>query len=336
MTAARPKVLSLVALADSAVGRLEAHADLTMRPWTVTRELADPSELAGELVTVGHTALFVEADFVLRETFEAAPDLRFVGVCRGDFGHVEVEAATESGVPVIHTPGRNAPAVAEITIGLMLALLRRIPAAAAYVAEGRWDDPVDAYTTFRGGELGDQVVGVIGLGSIGRETVARLRGFGCPILGTDPALGDAHIRDLGCEPVELDDLIARASVVAVHCPSLETTRGLIDAAEIARMPTGAYLIVTTGEGVVNEAAVARALTDGRLAGAAFDVFDTHPIRPDHPLLSAPNALLLPHIGGATDRTVERHSHMIVDDYLRFLAGERPHRLANPEVWNHRG
>ncbi len=336
MTAARPKVLSLVDLAGSAVGRLEASADLTLRPWTVTRTLADPFELAGELAAVGHTALFIEADFVLRETFEAAPGLRFVGVCRGDFGHVDLEAATESGALVVHTPGRNASAVAEVTIGLMLALLRRIPAAAAYVAEGRWDDPVDAYTTFRGAELGDQVVGVIGLGSIGRETVARLRGFGCLILGTDPALGADHVRDLGCEPVELDDLIARSSMIAVHCPSLETTRGLIDAAEIARMPAGARLVVTTGEGVLNEEAVAQALTDGRLAGAAFDVFDTHPIRPDHPLLSAPNVLLLPHIGGATDRTVERHSHMIIDDYLRFLAGERPRHLANPEVWNHRG
>ncbi len=329
------RVLSLVELDEAAARRLRERARLDLRPWTETRELADPSELGGEIRTHGHDAVLVEADFVLSETFEAAPGLRFVGVCRGDYGHVDVEAATKAGVAVAHTPGRNAAAVAELTLGLILALLRRVPEAASYVASGRWDDPVEPYIGLRGIELGGQVAGVIGLGAIGRRTAGLLAPFGCRILATDPALDSSRIRALGCEPVELDRLIETATIVIVHCPPVESTMGLIDAKAIARMPAGARLIVTTGEGVVDEGSVAEALRAGHLAGAAFDIFDTHPIRPDHPLLAAPNTILLPHVGGATDGTVSRYSESIVDDYLRFLAGHQPRHLVNPEVWPHR-
>lgn len=334
MTARRPRVLSLVTLADGPAGRLRETADLTLRPWTETRELVDPVELGTELAREGYTALLVEADFVMAETFDAALGLEFVGVCRGNYGHVDVDAATAAGVTVVHTPGRNAAAVAELTVGLMLALLRRLPDAAAYVAGGAWEDPVEAYLSFRGSELADQVVGIIGLGAIGRRTAGLARAFGCRVTATDPALADEQVHELGCEPVSFDALIETATLVAVHCPPLESTLGMIDAEVVARMPHGARLVVTTGEGVVDETAVAEALRQGRLGGAAFDVFETHPIRPDHPLLKAPNAILLPHIGGATDATIERYSAMVVDDYLRFMAGERPAHLVNPEVWNH--
>ena len=335
MRGRRPRVLSLVTLAEVAAARLRQAADLTLRPWTETRELADPVELGQELAREGYTALLIEADFVMEETFGAAPDLSFVGVCRGNYGHVDVDAATAASVTVVHTPGRNATAVAELTLGLMLALLRRIPAAAAYVASGAWDDPVDPYLSLRGSELADQVVGIIGLGAIGRRTAALLGPFGCSVLATDPALSDDQVRQLGCEPVSFDALIERATLIAVHCPSVESTLGMIDAAAITALSRGARLVVTTGEGVVDEQAVAEALRLGHLAGAAFDVFETHPVRPDHPLLNAPNAILLPHLGGATDATIERYSAMVVDDYLRFLAGERPVHLVNSEVWDHR-
>ena len=193
-----------------------------------------------------------------------------------------------------------------------------------------------AYVEMRGSELGRQVVGIIGLGRIGRQTARLAKGFGARVLATDPALNEKEIRAAGCEPAEFPDVLAASTILAVHCPSLESTRGLIDAEALALMPRGARLVVTTGEGVVREDAVAEALHSGHLASAAFDVFDTHPIRPDNPLLDAPNTLLLPHIGGATDATVQRYSAMVVDDFLAFLNGRRPPRIVNPEVLDRLG
>jgi len=331
MDAGRPRVLSLVDLDVDDVGRLEAVADVEVRPWTQTLVLADPGDLGEELSKKRVVGLFVEADFVMRETFESAPGLGFVGICRGDTGHVDIEAATRAGVVVTHTPGRNAEAVAELTIAMMLALLRDVADAAAYVGERRWKDPVTAYVEMRGSELGRQVVGIVGLGQIGRQTARLASAFGARVLATDPALDDEQIRAAGCEPASLQGLLADSTMLAVHCPSLDSTRGMIDAAALARMPHGARLVVTTGEGVVREDAVAAALQRGHLAGAAFDVYDTHPIRPDNPLLDAPNTLLLPHIGGATDATVQRYSAMVVDDFLAFVKGRRPPRIVNPEV-----
>ncbi|MCY3783141.1 MAG: hypothetical protein OXG79_05080 [Chloroflexi bacterium] len=322
----RPRVLSLVELAGPAVKRLRRVADLTLRPWTETQELVDPLELAAEIEEHGYGALFIEADFVFEETIVSAPTLRFVGICRVDHGHVDLDAAAAAGVVVANTPGRNSQAVAELTLTLMLNLVRPVIEASRFVAEGAWADPTAGYTGFRGTELGEQTVGIIGLGAIGRRTAALLRPFGCRILASDPAVSAEEMHALGCTAASLDELLAASTLVAVHCPALPQTQGLIDSAALARLPSGARLVATTGEGVVDTAALAAALEDGRLAGAALDVFETHPLPPEHPLLSAPNVILLPHIGGATDDTVTRHSDMIVDDYLRFLAGEP---LLNP-------
>ena len=322
----RPRVLSLVELDGPAVDRLRRVADLTLRPWTETLELVDPIELAAEIGEHGYGALFIEADFVLEETIAEAPTLRFVGICRADHGHVDLDAAAAAGVVVANTPGRNSQAVAELTLTLMLNLVRPVIEASHFVAEGAWTDPTAGYFEYRGTELGDQTVGIIGLGAIGRRTAALLRPFGCRILASDPAVSPEEMRALGCTAASLDDLLAASTLVAVHCPALPQTQGLIDAGALAKLPAGARLVATTGEGVVDTVALAAALTDGHIAGAALDVFETHPVPPDHPLLSAPNVILLPHIGGATDVTVRRHSAMIVDDYLRFLAGEP---LRNP-------
>jgi len=322
----RPRVLSLVELAGPAVDRLRRVADLTLRPWTETQELVDPLELAAEIEEHGYDALFIEADFIFEETIVRAPTLRFVGICRVDHGHVDLDAAAAAGVVVANTPGRNSQAVAEFTLTLMLSLVRPVIAASRFVAEGAWADPTAGYIGFRGTELGAQTVGIIGLGAIGRRTAALLRPFGCRMLATDPAVTAEEMRALGCTSASLDELLAASTLLAVHCPALPQTQGLIDAAALARLPAGARLVATTGEGVVDTAALAAALENGHLAGAALDVFETHPLPPGHPLLSAPNVILLPHIGGATDDTVRRHSDMIVDDYLRFLAGEP---LRNP-------
>ena len=222
-----------------------------------------------------------------------------------------------SGVVVANTPRRNAQAVAELTLALMLNLLRPVIEAAAFVATGAWTDPIAGYLDFAAPSWARRPSASLAwaplVGARPRcysrldagfwRVIPRSRRLKCRRSDAPPR------RSMSCSPA--------STMIAVHCPALPATESLINAAALAKMPAGARLVATTGESVVDTAAVAAALTDGRLAGAAFDVFETHPVPPGHPLLAAPNVILLPHIGGATDVTVTRHSEMIVDDYLRF-------------------
>ncbi len=325
------KSLVLAPFSSDGIARLQALGTVVHEPWTETQTLWDPEELGARLAGEGFDALVVEADFVFEELFAAAPGLRIVAVCRGALNQVDMDAATEQGVAVVHTPGRNARAVAELVIGQMFALARQTAEAERYVREGRWSDPTDAYTRFQGRELAGATLGVVGLGAIG-GAVARLAvGIGMRTLAHD--LYVAQMNEV--ELVELDDLLRAADFVSLHVPDTDSTAGMLNADRIAAMKRGAFLVNVTSPYVVDQRALAEALAAGRLAGAALDVHEAHPIPPDSPFLGLPNVLLTPHIGGATRETIERHSAMAAEDLERFAAGVRPVRLANPDVWSGR-
>ncbi|HEX78498.1 MAG TPA: hypothetical protein G4O03_08875 [Dehalococcoidia bacterium] len=324
------KALLLAPFSPSALERLRSQVEVTYESWLDSRRLLSPKELVQRLQ--GVTILIVEADFIFDEVFAGAGDLKFLGVCRGTVTNVDVEAATRHGVLVVNTPARNAVAVAELTIGLMLALARHIPRAHGMVSTGRWSDPISPYTELRGIELGGKAVGLIGLGAIGREVAYRLRAFHMKILAYDPHLPPEAIVAQGAQPAPLETLLAEADFVSLHCPVSPETAGLIDAPKISLMKPTAYLVNTAGAELVDESALAQALAQGRLAGAALDVHPSHPIPPHSPFLGLDNVILTPHIGGATADTIDRYSHRLVEDIERFLRRERPHNLLNPEVW----
>jgi len=328
--------LVLAPFEQNALARLRALGPVTYEPWTTTHRLRDPEELGAGLKAGGFAAVVIEADFLFEETFAAAaPGLRFVGLCRGALNQVDLEAATRHGVAVVHTPGRNAPAVAEHTLGLMLALLHRIPEAHQYVAAGRWQDPTAAYVELQGSELGGKTVGIVGLGAIGRLVARRLRAFDVRLLAYDPYLDDDAVRRCGATPATLEALLGESDVVTLHAPPPANGRPLLTAGEFARMKPAALLVNTASGALVDETALADALQRKALGGAALDVFAGQPLPPSSQLLRLPNMVLTPHIGGATVETVARHSAMIAEDLERCAAGRRPRRLANPEVW-HRG
>ncbi|HXF50594.1 MAG TPA: NAD(P)-dependent oxidoreductase [Dehalococcoidia bacterium] len=323
------RALILAPFSERVLAQLRRHIDVTYESWLDTRQLWDPEALGQRLARDGFDALVVEADFVFEETFEAAPNLRFVGVCRNALNQVDLDAATRHGVLVVHAPSRNAIAVAELTLGLMFALLRSVPAADAFIRNGEWRDPAEAYRRWRGRELAGSVVGVVGLGRIGTEVARRCAALGARVIASDPYVTPSSAHTAGARLVPLASLLRRADIVTVHASASD--RPIIDRAALARMRSNAVLINTGAAGAVDYAALTEALEAGRIAGAGLDVFPGHPLPPNSPLAKLPNVVLTPHIGGATQETVERHSRMIAADLLRALRGQRPKHLANPEA-----
>jgi len=323
------KTLILAPFTQLALDALHTLGQVVYEPWTDTQAIQDPEELGHRLANERFEAVVVEIDFLFEETFAAAPDLRFAAICRAALNQVDLDAATEHGVAVVHTPGRNAQAVAELVIAQMLNLARHIPASLAYVANSQWEDPAEPYVRFRGRELAEATLGLVGFGQIGRHVARLARGLGMRVLAHDPYVSKAP-RGIGL--VAFDDLLASSDFISVHVPDTDATASLLDAPRIARMKPTAYLINVTATSVVDRDALADALREGHLAGAAMDVHDSHPLAPDSPFLGLPNVLLTPHIGGATTETIARYSAMVVEDLRLFLAGRRPKRLANPAVW----
>ena len=327
--AGRPRALVLAPFSEARLTALREIADLAYESWTDTRRLYDPEELGRRLGDDNFAILVIEADFVFAEVFDAAPGLRLVGVCRNTTGHVDVEAATDRRVLVVNTPSRNTQAVAEHALALMLSLARNVPRAHRYVVDGHWQNPAEPYFAMRGIELAGRTLGIVGLGAIGRRLAGIASALGMACLAHDPyVVGPVEV----ATPVDLDELLSRSDFVSVHVPHTSGTEGLLDSRRLGLMRPTSYLLNLSDAAIVVEDALVDSLRAGRLAGAAMDVFEAHPLPPDSPLLSLDKVVLTPHIGGATAETTERHSAMMAEDIRRFLAGLRPLNLVNPEVW----
>ena len=326
------KGLILAPFAERELGRLAGRLYVEYESWMLSRRILDPDELAARLNGLEASILVMELDFVFQDVFEAVPSLEFVGTCRGTASHVDIEAATANGVTVVNTPGRNAQAVAEHAIGLMMALSRRILESHSYVVGRRWLNPVEPYIELRGVELAGKKLGIVGLGAIGRRLVEIAEALGMTCTAYDPYAGDPPS---AVTMKDLDELLAESDFVSIHAPLTDETDGMIDYRMLALMKPKSYLVNLSEARIVNRDALADTLQCRKIAGAALDVFETHPIAPNHPLLELDNVILTPHLGGATEETIERYSKMMADDILRFLNGERPLNLVNPAVWETR-
>ncbi len=331
----KPAALILTAFEPVALKELETRVDVTCESWLDTGRLLSPEEMIERIEAGNLQMVVIEADFLFEEVFEGTDRLRLVGVCRTAVNHVDVDAATRHGVLVVNAPARNAVSVAELTIGLMLSLARRIPQAHHLVKSGQWLDPIGPYVSMRGLELAGKVAGIIGFGAVGREVTRRLRAFDMTVLACDPYLSPEEIAGEVARKADLAELLATSDFISLHCPASPGTGGLLGSEEFGLVKPGAYLVNTAGWSIVEEAALFRALEQGRIGGAAFDVYETHPLPAGSPLLQFDNVMLTPHIGGATDGTVARYSRMMVGDIFRFLDGTRPVNLVNPEAWQGR-
>ena len=323
------RALILAPFSGTYLARLRRSIDVVYESWIETNTLQDPDQLGARLAAEDISVLIVEADFVFEEVFDAAPGLRLVGICRNALNQVDIESATAHGVAVTHAPGRNTNAVAEMTLGLMFSLARRIPQADRLVTGAGWRDPTIGYRLFRGTEIAGSTVGVVGFGQIGREVARKCVALGARVLVHDPFVAGRQVRAVGAVPVELRRLTAASDFITLHVPDNEATHRLVGAAFLARMKAGAFLVNTGAGSCVDPSALAAALEAGAIAGAALDVFDGHPLPATSPLISAPNVILTPHIAGATAQTVDRHSRMMTGEIERLLAGKPLRYVVNP-------
>lgn len=225
---------------------------------------------------------------------DLAPGLRVVGRAGVGVDNIDVAAASERGVAVMNAPGGNTVSAAELTMALLLSVARRVAEADRSMREGKWER-----AKFQGVELRGRTLGVIGGGRIGGAVAERCRAFGMKVIVHDPYLPVERVVDLRSPVVELNDLLETADVVTLHVPLTEETRALIGESALGMMKKGAFLINVSRGGVVDEAALARALVEERIAGAGLDVYETEPLPAGSPLLSAPNLVLTPHLGAST-------------------------------------
>jgi D-3-phosphoglycerate dehydrogenase len=320
----RPVALITAPFRGPGVERLGKVADLVIDPWIdhSPLRLYDEAELAERIEAEGATILVCEGDKVGGPVLDLP--LVAIGSARGDPTNVDLVAATRAGIPVLHAPGRNADAVAEMTIALLLAVTRRLVPADRDVRDGQiYRDGTIPYQRFRAWELAGRTVGLVGFGAVGRATAWRLEGLGMRVIASDPYASDATH--------SLADLLAEADVVSMHAKVTPETAGMIDAAAIDRMRDGAVFINTARAALHDLDALTEALTAGKLAGAGIDHFDGEWLDPKHPITALDNVVLTPHIGGATYDTESNHTAMLADDLVRLLAGDRPEHCINPEV-----
>lgn len=267
-----------------------------------------------------HEVLVVHGAPVTDEVL-AAPSLRLVCCARGGPVNVDVEAASERGLPVVTTPGKNAEAVADMTLAFIVMLARRFPPAQRFLADGNMvGESAFEGAEFFGHDLTGHVLGLIGFGNVAQRVAHRAVAFGMEVLAFDP-FQDLNAADRVEQVGDLDDLLRRADVVSLHARASSENEKLFDAQRFAVMKDGSYFVNTARETLVDEAALDEALASGKLAGAALDVVRPRREPGPHPLLRHENVVLTPHIGGATHETLLRGAAMLAGEIELFAAGQ---------------
>ena len=276
-----------------------------------------------------HDVLVVQGAPVSDAVLDAAPDLRLICCARGGPVNVDLAAATERGIPVVTTPGKNAEAVADLTIAFIVMLARRLPEVIRHVEGGGMfgHDNYEGRQWF-GRDLAALTLGLVGFGQVGRRVATRAHAFGMRVIAHDPHVAAEAMAEGGVEAVDMETLLESADVVSLHARAGADHRHLLGADEIARIKVGSYLINTARDTLVDEAALADGLSSGRLAGIALDLVSPSPPTGRHPLLAFPNAIITTHIGGATFETLHHASEMVVAEIERLAAGQPLVNVAN--------
>ena len=320
----RPRALVLSPMRGPGFDRLHELADVVYDPFIVPvpLRLYNDEQLAERVAAEGATILVCEADRVGPKTLDQP--LLVVGSTRGDPNNVDIAAATARGIPVLNAPGRNADAVAELSVGLLFAAARGIVDADRDVRAGdTYKNGSIPYQRFRGWELNGRTAGIVGYGAIGKALAWRLTGLGMKVISSDPYSPDATHK--------LDDLLAEADVVSMHAPVTPETAGMMGSDQFARMKEGAIYLNAARAALHDTDALVAALQSGHLSGAGLDHFEGERIDADHPLTQLPNVVLTPHIGGASYDTEANHARMMGDGIAAVLSGQRPAHCVNPEV-----
>ncbi|MFN8449887.1 MAG: phosphoglycerate dehydrogenase [Anaerolineae bacterium] len=264
----------------------------------------------------GIDGMIAGLDEINHEVIDAADKLQIIARYGVGLDRVDLEAARRKGIVVTNTPGANATSVAELTVGLMIALARHIPEANRRTKQGEWP-------RLKGILLCGKTVGLLGLGSIGHRVAQALTGFDCRVIGYDPVVGVDEAAAAGVTWMERDEVIRRADFLSLHMPLVPATENLFDRERIALMKDGAYLVNTARSELIDEAALIEALRSGKIAGVALDTFRHEPPGADHPLLQFEQVIATPHTGAHSDDAVNAMGRLALHDCLAVLRGEAP-------------
>lgn len=320
----RPRVLSTAPLRGDGLDLLRDHVDLVLDAWIdqTPLRLYNDEQLAERIEREGASIVICEADKCAGAVLELP--LVAIGSTRGDPTNVDVAGATAKGIPVLHAPGRNADAVAEMAIALLFAANRHLLAADRDVRAAQvFRDGTIPYQRFRAWELAGRTAGLVGLGAVGRAVRWRLEGLGFRVIASDPYANDAGH--------SLEQLLAEADVVSMHAAVTPETLGMMGAEQFAAMRDGVIYVNSARAGLHDLDALTDALRSGKVAAAGLDHFEGEMLPTDHPIAAMDNVVLTPHIGGATYDTEANHTRIIARDLVRLLEGGRPDHIANPEV-----
>ena len=307
--------------------KLRQLADVIYDPWITELEatplrIYSPEQLAQRIDAEGADIIVVESDSVRGPVLDLG--LRAIASTRGDPNNVDIAGATAAGIPVLNTPARNADAVAEMAVALLLAATRHLLAADSDVRSGNvFRDGSIPYQRLRGWEIAGRTAGLVGLGAVGRALRWRLSGLGLRVIAHDPYSDEAEH--------SLDELLGEADVISLHAPVTDDTTGMIGAEQFAAMRDGVVFLNTARAQLHDTDALVDALLSGKVAAAGLDHFVGEWLPTDHPLVGMPNVVLTPHIGGATWNTEARQAQMVADDLEALLSGNTPAHLVNPEV-----
>jgi D-3-phosphoglycerate dehydrogenase len=272
------------------------------------------SQLASMLI--GMDGFIAGLDDIDRAALNAADKLKVIARYGVGIDAVDLDAARDKNIIVTNTPGANSGSVAELTIGLMISLLRNIPSAVKATKSGEWK-------RMRGVSLEDKVIGLIGFGAIGRQVAQKLNGFNCRIVAFDPVADTEIAAELKVELLSLEEVATIADLLSLHCPVTNGTRNLVNSSFLEKMKPGSFLINTARGELINETALYDVIQSGRLGGAALDVFSKQPPDAKNPLFSLQQVLATPHMGSHTDGATNAMGWIALNDCLAVLRGEEP-------------
>lgn len=321
MTLGRVLITTVFLFPGDAVDRLlkEAGFETVYGHWDGKRTEDDLIDLLH-----GIDGAIVAGDKFTPRVIQSADRLKVISRTGVGYDAIDVVAATARGIAVCSTPDVNKHSVADWTIAMILQCARKVVQNESEVRAGRWN-------RIEGRELWNSTLGIVGLGSIGKEVVRRAQGFGMRIVAYDPVHDKAFAMKNGVTYLELEQLLLESDYVSLHTPLNSATRHLINAERLAIMKPTAYLVNTSRGGVVDQKALYEALEARRIAGAALDVFEAEPLGEDSPLRSLDNVYLSPHVGGVTSDARERSGRAAAENLLYVLRGDTPLHIVNPEV-----
>lgn len=351
----RYKVLVTARFVKDELKRIETLIGSAMYAgFGVSRKLLQEDQLISELKGVD---IFIsEYETISRKVIHSSDSLKLIACCRNEpLASIDIDAATERGIPVIYPPGRNAVSVAEYAFGLMLSISRNIHEVSRLMQHtteltkisygsktpGRmnvpseWSfDPSAPMNRFMGQELAGKVLGIIGIGAIGSQITTRANAFNMKVIAHDPYVSDQHIESVGSTRTPLNELMAQSDYVVIAARVRDDNKGLINGDNLKLMKPTAYMINIARAHLMDYDALYDVLESKSIAGAALDVYPSEPVTEDFPFIQLKNVILSPHLAGSTNDVVKYHSRMIVDDISLMLEGKEPVNFYNPGSWEY--